>query len=61
MDTNTIGVGCDGGYQPAGNTFALMGPGPDGDLAVTPEPSTLFLFGSSLAGVAGLWRRYRHM
>jgi len=30
------------------------------DLDPVPEPSTLLLFGSGLAGVATLWRRYRH-
>ena len=30
-----------------------------GDLAAVPEPSTLLLFGSSLAGVGAVWRRYR--
>jgi type VI secretion system secreted protein VgrG len=63
LDTNTIGVGCAGGFQSVvGDTFALVGPGPvgGGDLAATPEPSTLFLFGSSLVGVGALWRRYRH-
>jgi type VI secretion system secreted protein VgrG len=61
MDTNTIGVGCGGGFQSAGDTFALLGPGaPGGGLAPVPEPSTLFLFGSSLAGVGAMWRRYRH-
>jgi hypothetical protein len=62
MDTNAIAVGCGGGYQSVGDTFALIGPGPDGggDLAAVPEPSTLLLFGSSLAGVGALWRRYRH-
>jgi hypothetical protein len=32
----------------------------DLDLAPVPEPSTLLLFGSSLAGLGTLWRRYRH-
>jgi PEP-CTERM motif len=33
----------------------------DLDLAPVPEPSTLLLFGSSLAGMGGvLWRRVRH-
>jgi hypothetical protein len=31
-----------------------------GDLSAVPEPSTLLLFGSSLAGVGAVWRRYRH-
>ncbi len=31
----------------------------DLDLAPVPEPSTLLLFGSSLAGLGTLWRRYR--
>jgi hypothetical protein len=31
-----------------------------GDLAAVPEPSTLLLFGSSLAGFGAVWRRYRH-
>ena len=61
MDANTIGIGCGGGYQSVGDTFALIGSGPvGGDLAATPEPSTLFLFGSSLAGLSALWRRSRH-
>ena len=30
------------------------------DVAATPEPSTLLLFGSSLLGMGGTWRRYRH-
>jgi Ice-binding-like/PEP-CTERM motif len=60
MDTNTIGTGCGGGYQSVGDTFALIGPGGGDDLAAVPEPSTLLLFGSSLAGVGALWRRYRH-
>jgi hypothetical protein len=30
------------------------------NLAPVPEPSTLLLFGSSLAGFGVLWRRYRH-
>ena len=30
-----------------------------GDLAPVPEPSTLLLFGSSLAGLSAVWRRYR--
>jgi hypothetical protein len=32
----------------------------DLDLAPVPEPSTLLLFGSSLAGFGAVWRRYRH-
>jgi len=28
--------------------------------STVPEPSTLLLFGSSLAGVGAVWRRYRH-
>jgi hypothetical protein len=28
--------------------------------SAVPEPSTLLLFGSSLAGVGAVWRRYRH-
>ena len=31
----------------------------DLDLAPVPEPSTLLLFGSSLAELDTLWRRYR--
>ncbi len=32
----------------------------DLDLAPVPEPATLLLFGSSLAGFGAVWRRYRH-
>jgi hypothetical protein len=32
----------------------------DNGLAPVPEPSTLLLFGSSLAGFGAMWRRYRH-
>jgi hypothetical protein len=32
----------------------------DNGLAPVPEPSTLLLFGSSLAGIGAVWRRYRH-
>jgi hypothetical protein len=32
----------------------------DNGLAPVPEPSTLLLFGSSLAGFGAVWRRYRH-
>ena len=64
---STISLGCagfgansaaSGGFDQGVN---IIGPGPDGgnDLAATPEPSTLLLFGSSLAGVGALWRRYR--
>jgi hypothetical protein len=31
----------------------------DDGLAPVPEPSTLLLFGSSLAGFGAVWRRYR--
>jgi len=32
----------------------------DLDLSPVPEPSTLLLLGSSLAGLGAMWRRYRH-
>jgi hypothetical protein len=47
-----IGGGNGGGGGGGGNG--------GGDLAATPEPSSLLLFGSSLAGLGAVWRRYRH-
>lgn len=41
------------------NNLGFTGEGGN-DLAAIPEPSTLLLFGSSLAGVGALWRRHRH-
>jgi hypothetical protein len=63
MDTNTIDVGCGGGYQSAGDTFKLIGPGggpggPGGGVAA-PEPSSFLLLATGLIGVATRMRRAR--
>jgi type VI secretion system secreted protein VgrG len=55
-NTNTIGVGCGGGYQSVGDSFELIGPG--GGVAV-PEPSSFLLLAAGLIGVAGRMRRAR--
>jgi type VI secretion system secreted protein VgrG len=59
-NTNTIDVGCGGGFRSVGDTFELIGPGGNGDGGHVPEPSTLLLLGSGLVGLAGVaWRRHR--
>jgi len=55
-NTNTIGVGCGGGFQSVGDSFELIGPGGG---VVVPEPSSFLLLAAGLIGIAGRMRRVR--